>query len=58
MSVQSHVCKAERITGNLLFKIGKNWDRIVENENLKTERAKEMNGEETIFFLHGRREYY
>jgi hypothetical protein len=42
----------------LLFKIGEKWDRIVKNENLETERAKERIGEEKIFLLRGRREYY
>jgi hypothetical protein len=58
VSVQAHVCNAEGITGDLLFKIGENWNRIVKNENLETERAKEMTGEEKLFLLHGRRVYY
>ena len=57
VSVQAHVCNAERITGNLLFEIGEKWDRIVKNENLETERAQERSGEKKVFFLHGRREY-
>jgi len=58
VSVRAHVCNVERITGNLLFKIGEKWDRIVKNENLETERATEGTGEEKIFLLHGRRKYY
>jgi len=58
VSVHTHVCNAERIAAILLFKIGEKWSRIVKNENLKTERAKEKIGEEKSFLLHGRREYY
>ena len=58
VSVQAHVCNVEWITGNLLFNIGQKWNRIIKNENLERERAKERIGEEKIFLLHGRREYY
>jgi hypothetical protein len=40
VSVQAHVCNVERITGNLLFKIGEMWVRIVKKEDLETERVK------------------